>query len=216
MRCQILIVLLCLLLVALTTAQVCQSDLQLNCTINRGDIPQVQLCNSNSRYWNITVINRNRMCQLSHFREQGMTTLNCVGVRCLNTTDCRRTHTQDECEQWLRIFLSGFCTSDTVTSNHPVSHPMTSSSSPQQETKTTVPMKTTSNVSLANGKGELDIQQPTTGNCTLSLTALGVLVGLLVALLMMVTTGWIWTCWILRRREGLKVHSQSKESGSDR
>ena len=39
---------------------------------------------------------------------------------------------------------------------------------------------------------------------------LGALVGLLLVLLVIVTTGLVWTCWLLKKRGGLKLSSESQ------
>ena len=57
----------------------------------------------------------------------------------------------------------------------------------------------------ANDVHSLHNHTTTMGTCTQPLMALGILVGLLVVLLITVITGWVWTCWILIRREGKKV-----------
>ena len=47
-----------------------------------------------------------------------------------------------------------------------------------------------------------------TGEDNVMVTSLGVLVGILLVLLMVVTIGWVWTCWIMRRRERNKTNSE--------
>ena len=60
-----------------------------------------------------------------------------------------------------------------------------------------------------------DIQQERSsgceGNqCQLSQT-LGALLGLVVVVLAVVITGWMWTCWIVKKRGGMKITSNKQE-----
>ena len=39
-----------------------------------------------------------------------------------------------------------------------------------------------------------------------TISVMGATVGLLVVLLVVVTTGWVWTCWVMRKRGGMKIN----------
>ena len=39
-------------------------------------------------------------------------------------------------------------------------------------------------------------------------SGLGALVGILVVALVIVSTGWIWTCWTMKKKGGMKVNSE--------
>ena len=41
--------------------------------------------------------------------------------------------------------------------------------------------------------------------------ALGALLGLVVIVLVVVVTGWVWTCWIMKKRGGIKITSDKQE-----
>ena len=44
---------------------------------------------------------------------------------------------------------------------------------------------------------------------TISRTALGSMVGLLIVLLAVVTTGWVWTCWIMKKQGQMRIVNSS-------
>ena len=46
------------------------------------------------------------------------------------------------------------------------------------------------------------------GSSSASTTALGILLGIFVVLLVLVTIGWVWTCWIMKKRGGMKITSR--------
>ena len=41
--------------------------------------------------------------------------------------------------------------------------------------------------------------------------ALGAILGLVVVVLAVVTTGWVWTCWIMKKKGGTKTTSNKQE-----
>ena len=49
-------------------------------------------------------------------------------------------------------------------------------------------------------------------NCEVTKTALGVMVGLLMIVLVVVMSGWGWTCWLLKReaKRNTKLYSQER------
>ena len=49
-----------------------------------------------------------------------------------------------------------------------------------------------------------------TCQCETQLAVLGVLVGLLMMVLVLVTIGWVWTCWILKK-SGAKMKTYSEQ-----
>lgn len=63
-----------------------------------------------------------------------------------------------------------------------------------------------------HGTTESDVNTSPRGNgsiyqCEVILKVLGILVGLLIVLLVVVTTGWVWTCWTTNKRGGKRIYS---------
>ena len=56
---------------------------------------------------------------------------------------------------------------------------------------------------------ECDTKSDTTVKGQLS-SSLGVLLGLAIVALVIVTTGWVWTYWILKKRAGMKVNMEEQ------
>jgi hypothetical protein len=48
-------------------------------------------------------------------------------------------------------------------------------------------------------------------NQSQSSQALGALLGLVVVVLAIVITGWVWTCWVMKKRGGMKIISNEQE-----
>ena len=49
---------------------------------------------------------------------------------------------------------------------------------------------------------------PPATECVTTIIGLGAVVGLLVVLLVVVTTGWVWTCWVMMKRGGIIISSK--------
>ena len=48
----------------------------------------------------------------------------------------------------------------------------------------------------------------TGGSSSSASTALGILLGIFMVLLVLVTIGWVWTCWSMKRQGGMKITSR--------
>ena len=55
-----------------------------------------------------------------------------------------------------------------------------------------------------------DIEQSVANQCQPT-QALGALLGLAAVVLTIVITGWVWTCWIMKKRQRLKITSDKQE-----
>ena len=60
--------------------------------------------------------------------------------------------------------------------------------------------KATTDVYVPTTKHELGSNVYPSCQCETQLAVLGVLIGLLMLIIAVMTTGWVWTCWMTKRR----------------
>ena len=77
-------------------------------------------------------------------------------------------------------------------------------------TKTIMSVTTVPCSSIAPA-GDLEQLNRSVANQSQPLQVLGALLGLLVVVLAIVITGWVWTCWIVKKRGGMKITSNKQE-----
>ena len=78
-------------------------------------------------------------------------------------------------------------------------------------TKTIIMSVTTVPCSSIAPAGDLEQLNRSVANQGQPLQALGVLLGLVVVVLAVVISGWVWTCWIVKKHGGMKITSNKQE-----
>ena len=61
---------------------------------------------------------------------------------------------------------------------------------------------------LAHGHDTQSLQAECNTKTHVLSSGLGAVLGLVVVALAVVTFGWVWTCWTMRKKEGIKVKSE--------
>ena len=83
--------------------------------------------------------------------------------------------------------------------------------SPQVVIKTIVSTSTAPYFCTVPSEDMQQIENQYKGNQHQLSRALGALLGLVVVVLAVVITGWVWTCWIVKKQGGMKITSNKQE-----
>lgn len=132
---------------------------------------------------------------LNHFIMAILTNVHTIDVQILMTPSCPLV--QPTTTSSSKEYLDQQTPTVTIPQSCPLVQPTTTSSCvpPKTQEHTSIISRCTSIMNNSVGT--------TSGQTSSSSVILGGVVGLLVVLLAVVTTGWVWTCWMLKKRGGM-------------
>ena len=109
-----------------------------------------------------------------------------------NNVQCQQTFT-------IKKWTTSVMTNDSVKYNY------TENCSTQPSVTTVVSTSISDTTMTTNSEREAT---PKATMCVTAMIGLGTVVSLLVVLVAVMTVGWVWTCWITKRRRGIIINSE--------
>ena len=141
------------------------------------------------------------------------TQLNCNDKKCDGIVNFTVTCINENCQARTSLTITE-CQNSVVTDNNVINETLLTLTPPQPHAIPTVCTSTPDATITTTGEREdtqlttMKALSSTNEECVTTITGLGAVVGLLVVLLAAVTTGWVWTCWIMKKRGGIIINSK--------